>query len=72
MIQRNKLKAGDVIEWIDGRYDEPAHYLLSESTCIRPTFAIWRAFNLTKGHYEIIELNSRNADCWRRHGTRRR
>ena len=70
MIKRNLLKAGDIIEWIDVRYDEPAHYLLSESTCIRETFSIWRAFNLTEGKYEIIEVNSTNADCWRRHGSK--
>jgi len=70
MIKRNLLKAGDIIEWIDVRYDEPAHYLLSEMTFKGSSFAIWRAFNLTKGGSEVIEINRMNADCWRRHGSK--
>lgn len=70
MIKRNMLKAGDVIEWIDTHYDEPAHYLLAELTCKCTTFAIWRAFNLTRGGSEIIEINRMNANCWRRHGAK--
>ena len=63
MIKRNKVKAGDVLRWLG---EDECIILILEQASNHGSFSVWRAYNMSEGKYESVEINSANAVLWTR------
>lgn len=63
MINRNKVKVGDILRWLG---EDECVLLIIEQVSKYEKFAFWRAYNMSEGKYESIEISSTNAVLWKK------